>query len=816
MTISYNWLRDYLDTKLSPEEAGERLTQTGLEVEAIEKFESVKGGLEGLIIGCVTAVEKHPDADKLSVTKVDVGTGTDLQIVCGAANVGAGQKVIVATEGTLLHPFSGEAFKIRKTKIRGVASEGMICAEDEIGLGEDHSGIMILDAAAPVGISAREFLNVTSDNIIQIGLTPNRGDATSHIGVARDLAAALSAEQMEIVPLNIPSVENFSVADQSLQMEVTVENTEACPRFSGLTISGIVVKESPGWLKNKLKSIGLRPINNIVDITNFVMHECGQPLHAYDAKEIAGKKMVVKTLPQDTTFRTLDDKEIKLRAIDLMVCCQGENKDDSILPMCIAGVYGGIKSGVKDATTSLFLEAACWNPKWIRRTSTFHNLRTDAASRFEKGVDPNGNIYALKRAALLIVELAGGKISSEIIDVYPIPVKEKQIVLTWEKLNRLAGIEISKSVTKNILKALSFKIESEDELQITVAVPTFKTDVFRSEDVIEEVLRIYGYDKIPVPDAIRSSLSFSTADKKETFVEELSQMLAASGFREMMNNSISNSKYQEAFFPGSNESIVSLLSYSNIGLDSMRTSMLFPGLEVIRYNHNRKMVDLKLFEFGKTYLKKSGNYEEKSHLVLLLTGELTAESWKVKQEPADYFFLKGIIKNILNKCGIKKVTSSITGGGIWEQATTFQTRKTELATFGKINEKVTASFDIKKAVYYAEIDVEALLRFSKNLLKFTSLPKFPSVRRDLALVIDNTVSFAEIEQIAYQHAGALLKEVNLFDVYADERLGAGKKSYAVSFIFVNEEKTLTDAEVDKVIGNLMLQFQSKLNANIRN
>lgn len=816
MNISYNWLRDYLDTDLSAEAAGERLTQTGLEVESIDKFESVKGGLEGLIIGQVLSVEKHPDADKLSVTRVDVGSGNNLQIVCGAANVRSGQKVIVATEGTVLHPFSGEPFKIKKAKIRGVASEGMICAEDEIGLSADHGGIMVLDSSAPVGTLARAFFQVVTDDVLQIGLTPNRGDATSHIGVARDLAAALSVEREAGLPLKIPSVADFAVTDHALPVAVNIENTEACLRFSGLAITGIRVEQSPLWLQNKLKAIGLRPINNIVDITNFVMHECGQPLHAYDADEVHGNKIIVRTMAADTSFRTLDDKEIKLRSIDLMVCCAGVADNNSPTPICLAGVYGGLSSGVKDTTSSIFLEAACWNPKWIRRTATFHNLRTDAASRFEKGVDPDGNIYALKRAALLMVKLAGGHISSEIVDVYPHPVPKQEISLKWEKLNRIAGIEIPKSVAKNILASLSFSIVTEDDQGIVVAVPRFKTDVHRSEDVVEEVLRIYGYDKIPVPDAVRSSLSFSSSHNSEIFTEELSQMLAGSGFREMMNNSISNSKYHESVFPQSTATLVSLLSYSNTGLDSMRTSMLFPGLEVIRFNHNRKQFDLKLFEFGKTYQKREKDYVESDSLVLFLTGHLSTETWKQEQQPADYFFLKGMINKLLGKCGIHKFSVSEAAGSIWEFAMEYQSDNRVVATLGKVSERIAAMFDIKREVYYAELNAATLLRFSKNMVKFTPLPRFPSVRRDLALVIDSHIKYSEIEQIAYKCSGGMLKNVNLFDVYADEKLGKGKKSYAVSFVFLDEQKTLTDGDVDKVVSGMIQQFQSQLNANIRN
>lgn len=815
MNISYKWLKDYLDFDLSPEATAEKITMAGLEVEAIEKFESVKGGLSGLIIGLVTSVEKHADADKLSVTKVSVGSGPDLQIVCGAPNVRAGQKVIVATEGTLLHPYEGDAFKIKKAKIRGVASEGMICAADEIGWSNDHEGIMVLNDEAPVGMAVRDYLQVINDDIFQIGLTPNRGDAMSHLGVARDLAAVLSVEKNALLPLQIPSVAHFAAGDESLKIEVEVENSIACPRFSGLTISGINVKPSPDWLKNKLVTIGLRPINNIVDITNFVMHECGQPLHAYDATEITGNKISVKTLPQGTPFRTLDDKEIKLQAGDLMVCAAGETKSSQALPMCIAGVYGGLHSGVKENTTSIFLESACWNPQWIRRTSTYHNLRTDAASRFEKGVDPNGNIYALKRAAMLIVQLAGGKISSEIVDIYPAPVMERHIDLTWEKLHRIAGIDIPVNTVLTILRALSFNVLHDDGAQLTLSVPTFKTDVLRTEDVIEELLRIYGFDKIPVPDAVRSSLSFSGHNEREIMTESLSASLAGAGFREMMNNSISNSKYHTTWLESSSGSLVSLLSYSNIGLDSMRTSLLFPGLEVIRYNHNRKMFDLKLFEFGKTYRKHVDSFAESYRLILMVTGQLADESWKGPQHPADFFFVKGMVNNLLRLCGITKFSFDLHQDAVWENAMTYQVGKTQVATFGKVPENVAAAFDIKRTVYYADIDADALLRLKGIQVKYSPLPKFPSVRRDLALILDHSITFGEVEKIAARLSGSLLKSMNLFDVYADERIGAGKKSYAVSFVFIDEEKTLTDATIDKVMDKMIQQFQSELKAQIR-
>jgi phenylalanyl-tRNA synthetase beta chain len=814
MIISYNWLKEYFDFDISPDDVAERLTHTGLEVESVHAFESVKGGLAGLTIGLVTAVEKHPDADKLSVTKVSVGKGEDLQIVCGASNVQAGQKVVVAQHGDLLYPFSGEPFKIKKTKIRGIASEGMICAEDEIGWSNNHDGIMVLDPQAPLGSPVREYLKVLNDNVIEIGLTPNRGDAMSHIGTARDLVSALSVRHGRNIPLRIPSVDSFAVAAHTHPVEVTVESTEGCSRFSGCTITGIEVKESPEWLKNRLSVIGLRSINNIVDIANFVMHECGQPLHTYDLSAVEGRSIVVKTLPNDTSFTTLDDKQIKLRDTDLMVCCcDGINGEP--IPMCIAGVYGGLHSGVNAKTTDIYLEAACWNPKWIRKTASFHNLRTDAAMRFEKGVDPNGNIYALKRAAMLIVELAGGTISSEITDIYPLPVKPRQISLVWEKLNRIAGIIISPQTAKDILQSLSFEIISDTGTEVMVAAPTAKSDVLRSEDVIEEILRIYGYDKIPVPEALRSSLSFSIDDRKERLTEELSQQLASIGFREMMNNSITNSKYHHTLLADSKNLPVQLLSYSNTGLDSMRTSMLFPAMEVIQYNHNRKQHDLKLFEFGKTYAKANGQYTESASLALLLTGSLSKLSWTVKEQFADTFYLKGVMEGIFKKCGIRKYAAKLFSDETWQEAVTWSIGNSELAIFGKVNQKVTSYFDVKGNVYYAAIDVDAIMKHAANTAKFTALQKFPSVRRDLALVIDEVVSFQEIEQIAYAHSGNLLKEVNLFDVYADEKLGAGKKSYAVSFLLRDEQKTLTDADIDKVMDQVVQQFQSKLNAHIR-
>jgi len=808
MKISYQWLKDYLDFDESPEEVAEILTNVGLEVESVEKRESVKGGLEGLIIGEVRSVEKHPDADKLTVTKVNIGSTSDLQIVCGAPNVAAGQKVIVATDGTLIHPFNGEPFKIKKAKIRGVESQGMICAEDEIGLSGDHGGIKVLPGDAPVGSKANEYLKISSDFIFEIGLTPNRGDAMSHIGVARDLAAFIQSIRQKGASLKIPDTNSFRVDESVFKIDVVVENPEACPRYSGVTISNVQVRESPEWLKQKLLSIGLRPINNVVDITNFVLWECGQPLHAFDADQITGKKVVVRMLAEGTVFTTLDEKEIKLAADDLMIC-------DAEKGMCIAGIYGGKNSGVTEKTKNIFLESACFNPKFIRRTSTRHKLKTDAASHFEKGTDPNGTLYALKRAAELIREIGGGKISSDIIDIYPKEGRENNISLTWEKLTRISGMEFQNETAKRILKALQFKTISEDEKQITVAVPTFKTEVTLTEDLIEEIIRVNGLEKIPVPDAVRSSLSFLSEDKSESLREALSEMLAGRGFHEMINNSISNSKYHEDHFPETKDDVIRMLSFSNAGLDSLRTTMLFPMLDAVSYNQNRKMTDLKLFEFGKTYRQENGKYKEASRLVLVTSGNKFSESWRGKEEPADFYYLKGIVQNVLQRSGVKKYSAGEISNAIFEQGLSLSVGKSDLVSFGKLNQKVLSSFDIKREVWFADFDFDMLVKVSVNGTTYREPSKFPAVRRDLAMILDRKTTFDMIESLSFKSVKLLLKDVNLFDVYEGEKIGSGKKSYAVSFTFADEAKTLTDFQVDELMKGLTAAFEKELNAQIR-
>jgi phenylalanyl-tRNA synthetase beta chain len=808
MKISYHWLKNYLALTGTPEETAEILTAIGLEVEGIEKWESVKGGLEGLRIGFIQSVEKHPNADKLTVTQVSVGHGEPLlQIVCGAPNVAAGQKVMVAPVDVTLHPFAGEPFTIKKAKIRGVESQGMICAEDEVGLSDDHSGIKVLADDAPVGSLAKDYFNVEHDFIFEIGLTANRGDAHSHIGVARDLAAFLHSSGRSNAEVQFPSP-LFSVDDHSLQIEVAVENIEACPRYSGLTVSGITVRESPDWLKNKLKSVGLRPINNVVDVTNFVMLEWGQPLHAFDAAKIAGRKIIVRCLPPGTAFRTLDDKEVKLAADDLVIC-------DAEAGMCIAGVYGGLHSGVTQATSSVFLESACFNPRFIRRTSTRLQLRTDAASHFEKGTDPSNTVTALQRAASLMKEICGGKISSGMVDLYPQPVEKKQITLAMEKLNRVAGVEIPVGQAEKILRSLQFEIRAADSEKITVAAPTFKTDVTMAEDVIEEILRIHGLENIPMPAAVRSNLQFRKKDDQEYLQQTIAGLLAGCGFNEMINNSITNSKYAESYFPNSQEEVIRLLSFSNTGLDSLRTSLLFPALEVVRHNHNRKNHDLRLFEFGTVYRKSGNEFLEARQMILVITGNKLPKSWQTDEKPVDLFYLKGITENILRRAGIQEFSFEANPSVIFESGLSYSAGKEKLVSLGLITEKITSGFEVKKEVWAAEFDFDALRKHASRRVQFSELPKFPEVRRDLALVLNNEIQFSQVEALAYGTVKKNLQQVMLFDVFSGEKIGEGKKSYAVSFLFRDDQKTLTDKEVDSAMEQLIRTFEKELGAGIR-
>lgn len=830
MTISLNWLKNYLDINLSPEEISNLLTSLGLEVEGMEEVETIKGGLEGIVVGQVEECWRHPNADKLSLTKVNIGTGELLQIVCGAPNVAAGQKVLVATVGTTLYPLNGESFTLKKGKIRGEESQGMICAEDELGIGEDHSGIMVLAPETPIGLSGRQYFNIEKDVIYEIGLTPNRSDATCHLGVARDLAAALKIHYGHSGEVMIPSVEDFKPHSYSLPVEVIVENSEACPRYTGVSLKGITVKESPDWLKKRLLSIGVRPISNIVDVTNFILHELGQPLHAFDLDEIAGHKVIVKTLPEGSKFRSLDEKERTLSNQDLIIC-DGDSKG-----MCIGGVFGGINSGVKDSTKNIFLESAHFNAKWIRRSSTRHDLHTDAARVFEKGSDPNLCVYALKRAAMLMVELGGGEIASDVVDIYPQPIEKQQIKVTGDYVNRLIGTDIPHEDIKAILLALGMDIVEETSRSFTVAVPTNKADVTRPADIVEEILRIYGLDNVAVPLQIRSSMVRNEYPGPDQVRNAIGDLLAANGFSEIMSLSLSQSAFYKEVLPREPSDMVFVNNTSNAQLDIMRPTMLFSGLEAVVHNQNRQQTDLKLFEFGKTYHRKSDeagagvkNYEEPQHLSLLLTGRRWAENWKLGQQSspeADFFTLKSFADKILARVGVSGYQESVGSQqaavgqqyqDVFSYIVTYHRGVQELVSFGKVQPRICKKMGIRSEVFYADFNWDLLLQLSKKQsITFAELNKFPAVRRDLALVIGKSVKFSDIAALAKKVGKKLLKDINLFDVFEDEtKLGEGKKSYAISFMFEDPTRTLQDKDVDDIVNELIQAFESKLEAVIR-
>lgn len=813
MQVSLNWLKDYIDIDLSPEKIGEILTDIGLEVEGMEEIESVKGGLEGIVVGYVKECQKHPNADKLSLTKVDIGNGSDLQIVCGAPNVARGQKVLVATIGTTLYTSEGEAWKIKKGKIRGEASEGMICAEDELGLGENHDGIIVLPEETPVGTLAKDYYEVEKDYVYDIGLTPNRSDATNHLGVAKDLAAALKINYVHTGGLNIPSVADFKVDRQGLSVEVIVENEEACPRYTGVSIEGVTIKESPDWLKKRLTAIGVRPISNIVDITNFVLHELGQPLHAFDLDQIAQQKIIVKALPAGSKFISLDEVERTLTDRDLMIC-DGDSKG-----MCIGGVFGGIKSGVTEATRNIFLEAAHFNPQWIRRSSMRHNLRTDAAKVFEKGSDPNVAVFALKRAANLIKELGGGQISSEIVDVYPNPITPKEVEVNYDHVNRLIGVDISKQEIKAILDALEMDMVTETDLTFTVAVPTNKSDVTREADVIEEILRIYGFNKVPISPQIKTTINIAPDPDPNAIRNTIGDFLAANGFSEMMAVSLSESRYYKEILSEVEESeLVYINNTSNVHLDIMRPTMIVSGLEAIRHNQNRQQLDLKLFEFGKTYRKREDQYKENSHLSIFLSGQRWKESWlNSNKKAADFFALKAFVSNIMQRLGFVQYQETLINNEVLSYGCQFHRGPQVLVEFGKVSGIVLKKMDIKGEVFYADFNWDKIFKaLQKHKIEFQEINKYPSTRRDLALVIENSTKFSDIVTIARKVGKKLLKEINLFDVYENEQqLGKGKRSYAVSFVFEDSNKTLKDKEVDKVMNQLIQACETQLGAIIR-
>ncbi|MFZ4413365.1 MAG: phenylalanine--tRNA ligase subunit beta [Bacteroidales bacterium] len=821
MKISYNWLKTYINLDIPAERAAQLLTDCGLEVEGIEKIESIKGGLLGIVIGEVKTCIKHPDADKLSITTVDVGAEELLHIVCGAPNVAAGQKVAVATIGTVLYN-GDESFVIKKSKIRGEVSEGMICAEDELGLGHSHAGIMVLDATVAVGTAASKYFKIEDDYMMEIGLTPNRSDATSHMGVARDLAAVINnlAETTTKVALEIPAVDDFKIDNHNLPIEVIVEDANACPRYTGITISGIEVKESPDWLKNKLKTIGIRSINNIVDISNFVLFECGQPLHVFDADKIAGNKVIVQKVAKGSPFITLDGTERKLSGEDLMICNANEG-------MCIAGVFGGEKSGVTAETKNIFLESAYFDPTSIRKTSKFHGLKTDASFRYERGCDPNITVYALKRAVLLIKELAGGKVSSEIVDVYPITVERKSIEISYQHTYRLIGKEIDKNIIKNILTSLEIEITAETTDGLSLLIPTNKVDVVREADVIEEILRIYGYNNIEIGSELHSSISYISKPDKEKVQNTISNYLSMNGFVEIMNNSLTTSEYVnkiETFNPAVNVKILNPLSKE---LDVMRQTLLFGGLESISYNINRKSTDLKLYEFGNTYTYNAEvnaeanvtkRFKEEKHLAVFVSGKKYAENWNIAAGNTDFFNLKAHVVNILHRLriNIDKLNVSTITNAVFEEALEYTSNGKTVFTYGSLQPAMLAGFDIKQAVFYADFQWDSIVKMIPNAeVMYAEVSKFPEVRRDLALLISKEVSFAEIVKLAYQTEKNLLKKVGLFDVYEGEQLEAGKKSYAVSYIIQDQEKTLNEKQIDGIMNRLIKVYVEKLGAVIR-
>ncbi len=813
MKISLNWLKSYLDINQDAHKVAEILTDIGLEEEGIEEVESIKGGLEGIVIGHVKECGQHPNADKLSLTKVDVGAEELLQIVCGAPNVAAGQKVLVATVGTTLYTAEGEAWKIKKGKIRGEASHGMICAEDELGLGNDHSGIIVLPETVAVGTSAKDYYKVEKDTVYEIGLTPNRSDATSHIGVAKDLAAALKINYDSTANVQMPDVSSFTTDNNDLPVEVVVEDTVACPRYSGVSIKGITVGESPDWIKKRLAAIGVRSINNIVDATNFVLHELGQPLHAFDADKIAGKKVIVKKLANETEFDSLDEVTRKLHEEDLMIC-DGNEKG-----MCIAGVFGGINSGVTEQTTNVFLESAHFNAKMIRRTSTRHLLFTDAAKCYEKGSDPNITVYALKRAAMLIKELAGGEIASEIVDIYPEQILPKQVTVKYKNVSRLIGVDIPEAEIMTILDALEMEVVRKDEDAFVVAVPTNKADVIRDVDVIEEILRIYGFNKVPMPKQLRTSLINTKRPDKDQIQNTIADLLVANGLYETMSVSLTQSKYFKEILTNFEEKeLVFINNTSNIHLDVMRPTMLFSGLETILHNQNRQMPNVKIFEFGKTYRTTEEGHQEEKCLSVFLTGMQEKESWlNDGKAKVHYYELKRLVENVLQRLGYAGYQQTAIKDATLSYGLKYHRGTQELVTFGKVDSGILKKMDIKQEVFYACFNWGNILKsLGKNKIGYTELSKFPSIRRDLALVIENSVNFEQIQGIAKKTGKKLLKAINLFDVYEnEEQLGKGKKSYAVSFIFQDPSKTLKDKDIDKIMHNLIRNYEKDLGAVIR-
>ncbi|MFN8406262.1 MAG: phenylalanine--tRNA ligase subunit beta [Sphingobacteriaceae bacterium] len=798
MKISYNWLKQFIQTDHTAEELSFILTNIGLEVESLERIQTVPGGLEGLLIGYVKECTSHPNADRLKLTKVDIGAAEDLQIVCGANNIAAGQKVIVATAGTTVYPTTGEPFKINRSKIRGEYSEGMICAEDEIGLGTSHEGILVLDEHAPVGAPAKRYFEIEDDYCFEIGLTPNRADAASHLGVARDLAAYLNK------PILMPNLEAFNSDSEHLVIPVTVEDQQACPRYSSLTISNITVAESPSWLKEKLNAIGLRPINNVVDATNYVLHELGQPLHAFDADTIHGGKVFVKKCTEGTPFTTLDGIARKLSSTDLMICHAEQ-------AMCMAGVFGGIHSGIKSTTKNIFLESAWFNAVSIRKTAKRHGLKTDASFRYERGTDPEITITALKRAALLIKEIAGGHISSPISDIYPAPVRPFRVDLRYERVDRLIGKVISREEIKSILKNLGIHIESDTTQGLILNIPTYKVDVTREVDVIEEILRIHGYNQVEIPQQIRASLNYTEKPNKELIQNQISDLLTANGFVEIMSNSLTKLSYTTE-----PRDVVKILNPLSTDLEIMRQSLLFSGLEAVAYNQNRKNADLKLYEFGKTYRINAGQYEESQRLGIFMTGAKEVENWNNKTTPLSFYHLKSVVDIIIQRLGINHISTADLVNIHFLVGLNYSKNEKSLVHFGQVSGSILKELDITDKVFYADFNWDLIIEtIRNNKITHREVAKYPAVRRDLSMLLNESIQFNDLKRIATQTEKTLLKDVNVFDVYAGDKLPKGKKSYALSFILQDEEKTLTERNIEATMQKLIHSFEKELGAEIR-
>ncbi len=798
MKISYKWLKQFIKTDKTAAEISLILTNIGLEVESLETVQAIPGGLEGLVIGYVKECRQHPNADRLKVTKVDVGAAADLQIVCGANNVAAGQKVVVAPVGSMVHPVTGEPFKINKSKIRGEVSEGMICAEDEIGLGTDHDGIMVLAHSALVGSGARGYFKIENDYVFEIGLTPNRADAASHLGVARDLAAYLKAE------LQMPDICDFKIDNTNLHIPVTVDDAHACPRYSSLTISGVTVAESPDWLKEKLNVIGVRPLNNVVDATNYVLHDLGQPLHAFNADAIAGGKVLVKKCAEGTPFFTLDGVERKLSADDLMIC-------NAELPMCIAGVFGGVGSGVNAETKNIFLESAWFNSVSIRKTAKRHGLKTDASFRYERGTDPEMTVIALKRAALLIQELAGGKISSSVSDLYPVATPAFDVAITYKNVDRLIGKFIPHEEIKSILTGLGIVITEETEEGLQLEVPPFKVDVTREVDIIEEILRIHGYDAVEIPTQIRASLNYAPKPDKEVIQNQIADLLSANGFNEILSNSLTKSSYSENL-----EKAVKMLNPLSSDLDVMRQSMLFSGLEAISHNQNRRKPDLKFYEFGKVYGTNGEKFLENQRLSIFMTGRQQPESWGSVSEAVSFYHLKAVVDALIKKLNIPALTINEMSNSEIAFGISYLKGEKVLANLGRVAGAALKKTDTAGEVFYAELNWDLILKtVSSKAISYQEVSRFPAVRRDLSMLLNADVTFDQLRRIALRTEKKLLKEVDIFDVYAGDKLPSGKKSYALSFILQDDEKTLADKQIESIIQKLIYNFEKEAGAEIR-